>query len=146
MNRPIVDITSNPEDLTLTITGEYAVSVDRLWQAWADPRQVERFWGPPTWPATFTRHDMTEGGRSEYFMTGPDGSTSGGYWVFESVDPGRGFTIVDGFANDDGTPNDDLPGTRTEFRFESTDTGSRYIAITTFNDLASRSRRHQRSA
>jgi uncharacterized protein YndB with AHSA1/START domain len=134
---PIVDITSNPEDLTLTITGEYEVPVDQLWQAWADPRQIERFWGPPTWPATFTRHDMVAGGRSEYFMTGPDGTRSAGYWVFESVDAGRGFVIVDGFANEDGTANDDLPGTRTEFRFESTDSGSRYVAATTFGDLAS---------
>ena len=134
---PITDITSNPVDLTLTITGEYDVPVDRLWQAWADPRQIERFWGPPTWPATFTRHDMVAGGRSEYFMTGPDGTRSAGYWVFESVEPGRGFVIVDGFAHEDGTANDDLPGTRTEFRFEPTDSGSRYVAVTTFGDLAS---------
>ena len=67
---PIVDLTSNPNDLTLTIVGEYPVPLERLWQAWADPRQLERFWGPPTWPATFTRHDMVEGGRSEDFMTG----------------------------------------------------------------------------
>ena len=73
---PITDVTTDPEALTLTITGEYPVPVERLWNAWADPRQLERFWGPPTWPATFTRHDMVEGGRSEYFMTGPDGTKS----------------------------------------------------------------------
>lgn len=134
---PIVDITSDAEDLTLTITGEYDVPVERLWQAWADPRQIERFWGPPTWPATFTRHDMVEGGRSQYFMTGPDGTRSAGYWIFESVDPERSFTIVDGFADEDGTPNDGLPGTTTEFRFEPTDAGSRYVAVTRFNDLTS---------
>lgn len=134
---PITDVTTDPESLTLTMVGDYDVPVERLWEAWADPRQLERFWGPPTWPATFTRHDMVEGGRSEYFMTGPDGDTSAGYWIFESVDPGRGFTIVDGFANEDGSANDDLPGTRTEFRFEPTETGSRYVAVTSFADLAS---------
>lgn len=134
---PITDIVSDAEALSLTITGEYQVPVDRLWQAWRDPRQLERFWGPPSWPATFTRHDMVAGGRSEYFMTGPNGEHSAGYWVFEEVDEGRGFTIVDGFANEDGSPNDDLPGTRTEFRFETTDSGSRYTAITTFSDLDS---------
>ncbi len=134
---PIVDIISNPDELTLTMIGEYDVPVERLWQAWSDPRQLERFWGPPTWPATFTRHDMVTGGRSEYFMTGPDGTTSAGYWIFESVDPGRGFTIVDGFANEDGSSNDELPGTRTVFSFESTETGSRYTAVTSFADLES---------
>ena len=134
---PITDITSDPDALTLTVTGEYPVPVERLWQAWADPRQLERFWGPPMWPATFTRHDMATGGRSAYFMTGPDGTRSAGFWQFESVETGRTFTIVDGFAHDDGTPNDELPGTRTVFRFESTDAGSRYVAVTHFSDLAS---------
>jgi uncharacterized protein YndB with AHSA1/START domain len=80
---------------------------------------------------------MVEGGRSEYYMTGPEGNRSAGFWVFESVDPGKGFTIVDGFAHEDGTPNDDLPGTRSEFRFEATVTGSRYVAVTHFQDLTS---------
>lgn len=137
---PIIDVSSDAETLTLTITGEYAVSVERLWQAWSDPRQLERFWGPPTWPATFTRHDMFEGGRSEYFMTGPEGERSHGYWIFDRVDAGRGFTITDGFAKVDGTPNDDLPRTRTEFRFEPTQGGSRYTAVTEFTDLESMER------
>lgn len=129
---PITDVTPDPEALTLTIVGEYHVPVDRLWQAWSDPRQLERFWGPPQWPATFTRHDMVEGGRSEYFMTGPDGERSGGYWTIESLDHGRSFTIVDGFMGDDGQPNDSLPTSRATFRFEPTESGSRFVGVTTF--------------
>lgn len=134
---PITDVKTDSDALTLTIVGEYDVSVERLWNAWSDPRQLERFWGPPTWPATFTRHDLVEGGRSEYFMTGPDGTRSAGYWVFERVDEGKAFTIVDGFADENGEANEDLPTTRTEFRFESTDTGSRYVAVSTFSDAES---------
>lgn len=129
---PITDITSDPDALTLTVVGDYGVPVERLWQAWSDPRQIERFWGPPTWPATFTRHDMAEGGRSEYFMTGPDGDRSAGYWTFDSVDAGRSFKVVDGFAADDGSPNDEMPTMTIDVRFESTDTGSRFVSVTTF--------------
>lgn len=82
---PIVSTASDTATLTFTAIGEYAVSVERLWAAWADPRQLERFWGPPEWPATFTRHDTTGGGRSEYSMCGPDGSSSCGYWRFVKV-------------------------------------------------------------
>ena len=84
---PITSVTSDTETLTLTVIGEYPVPVQRLWDAWADPRQLEKFWGPETWPATFTRHDMKVGGRSEYQMTGPDGSTSRGWWRFVAIDP-----------------------------------------------------------
>ena len=101
---PITSITSDPEALTLTVVGEYPVPVERLWDAWVDPRQIERFWGPPEWPATFTRHDMIEGGRTNYVMTGPDGATVAGYWIVKAIDPGRSFEVVDGFVGPDGEP------------------------------------------
>src|SRR5690349_16566080 len=102
---PILSVKSDPETLTLVAVGEYPVPVERLWAAWADPRQLECFWGPPQWPATFTRHDLRPGGRSEYHMTGPNGETARGYWDIDSVDAPRSFEVRDGFANDDGTPN-----------------------------------------
>lgn len=132
---PITQVTSDPEALTLTLVGEYPVPVERLWEAWADPRQVERFWGPETWPATFTRHDMSVGGRSHYFMTGPDGTRAHGWWRFIAVDAPRRFEIEDGFANPDGSVNAALPATRMVVTFESTPTGSRFIMLSTFPSL-----------
>jgi len=129
---PVTSITSDPVALTLTAVGDYPVSVARLWKAWADPRQLERFWGPPVWPATFTRHDMTVGGRSEYFMSGPNGELSAGFWSFLRVEPEALFEIEDGFANPDGTANTDLPGTRMVVEFKETGDGSRFIATSTF--------------
>lgn len=82
---PITTITQDTDNLTLTIVADFAAPVRRLWDAYADPRQIERFWGPPGWPATFTRHDMATGGESHYFMRGPDGEPSHGYWKFDQV-------------------------------------------------------------
>lgn len=132
---PITAITSDPETLTMTVVGDYPVPVERLWAAWADPRQLERFWGPETWPATFTRHDMAAGGRSDYYMTGPDGTRAHGWWRFLAVDPGRGFEIEDGFAHDDGRPNPEMPVTRMVFTFESTVGGSRFTSVARFSSL-----------
>jgi uncharacterized protein YndB with AHSA1/START domain len=133
---PITSVTSDPTALTLTVVGEYPVPVERLWDAWADPRQLERFWGPPTWPATFTRHDMAVGGRAEYYMTGPDGEKGGGFWRFAAVDPGRSFEVVDGFVDEHGEENDSMPTTRMAVRVEPTPEGSRFVAISTFPSLA----------
>src|SRR5690349_4639301 len=132
---PITSVTPDAASLTLTVVGEYPVPVGRLWAAYADPRQLERFWGPETWPATFTRHDMAVGGRSEYSMTGPDGSSSRGWWRFLAVEPGRSFEVEDGFANEDGTPNHDMPSMRMVFTFEPTGTGSRVTSVTRFPSL-----------
>ena len=133
---PITSVTSDPEQLTLTIIGEYPVPADRLWDAWADPRQIERFWGPPSHPATFTRHDMAAGGRADYFMTAPDGERHRGYWRFVDVRTGHSFEIVDGFIDDAGNENDDLPTSRMRVEVEATTDGSRFISVTTFPDLA----------
>jgi uncharacterized protein YndB with AHSA1/START domain len=129
---PITSVSSDASALTLTLVGEYPVSVERLWEAYDDPRQLERFWGPETYPATFTRHDMEVGGNSQYYMTGPDGSQSHGSWYFMEVEPGRRFVVEDGFAHDDGLPNDGMPNMRMVFTFEPAATGSRVTIVTTF--------------
>lgn len=134
---PITDVISNAQDLTLTVIADYPVSVTRLWDAYADPRQLERFWGPVQWPATFTRHDMAVGGYSHYYMTGPDGTQSRGWFRFLSVEPYRSFEVEDGFADEHGVPNTAMPTMRMIFAFESTDSGSRFRSTTFFTSVES---------
>ena len=95
--------------LTMAIDAEFDASPERVWQLWADPRQLERWWGPPTYPATFTAHDLAPGSRVEYHMTGPEGDQPRGYWEILEVDPPRSLVFRDGFANTDGSPNTELP-------------------------------------
>lgn len=134
---PIESVTTDPATLTLTAIGRYPVPVKRLWNAWCDPRQLERFWGPPTWPATFTAHEMRAGARSQYFMTGPQGETSHGYWIIEKVEPEKSFSISDGFAHPDGSPNEEFPQSKMEVSFEATEEGSRFVCVSTFANLES---------
>lgn len=105
----VTAVTKDPKALTMTMTAEFDASVERVWQLWADPRQLERWWGPPTYPATFTKHDLTPGSRIEYHMTGPEGDQPKGYWDVVEVDPPRRLVVRDGFANDDGSPNTAMP-------------------------------------
>lgn len=132
---PITSVTSNPESLTLTVVGDYSVPVERLWNAWADPRQLERFWGPQTWPATFTRHDMAVGGQSQYYMTGPDGEKAHGFWRFIAVESAKRIELEDGFADAEGRPNEDLPVTRSAIEFSETANGSRFTLVSSFGSL-----------
>ena len=75
---PVTDVQQDLDNLTLTITADFAAPVERIWQVYADPRQLEKVWGPPTYPATVVDHDLTPGGRMTYFMTGPDGDKHAG--------------------------------------------------------------------
>ncbi|WP_084106483.1 SRPBCC family protein [Demequina sp. NBRC 110056] len=129
---PITSVSKDPESLTMTVVADFAATRERLWEAYVDPRQIEKFWGPEGWPATFTRHDVFPGGRSSYYMSGPDGEHSGGFWEFLAVDPGHSFEVRDGFATEDGEENTDMPSMRMTFLFEDHEGGSRLTTTTWF--------------
>ena len=105
----VTAVRKDPETLTLTLTAEFDAPPARVWELWADPRQLERWWGPPYWPATFTVHDLAPGSHVEYHMTGPTGDQPHGFWDIVEADPPRRLVFVNGLANPDGTPNDAFP-------------------------------------
>jgi uncharacterized protein YndB with AHSA1/START domain len=105
----VTAVRKDPEALTMTLDAEFDASPDRVWQLWADPRQLERWWGPPTYPATFTKHDLSPGSRVEYHMTGPEGDQPKGFWDILETDPPHRLVVRDGFANEDGSPNEAFP-------------------------------------
>jgi uncharacterized protein YndB with AHSA1/START domain len=107
----VTSVRKDPEALTMTITAELEATVERAWQLWADPRQLERWWGPPTYPATVVDHDLTPGGRVTYFMTGPDGEKFHGWLKVLAAEPPNRLELNGGFAHADGTRNDALPTT-----------------------------------
>ena len=109
----VLDIHKDPEALTMRVTVELDATAERAWQLWADPRQLERWWGPPGYPATVVDHDLTPGGRVTYFMTGPEGHKARGWWEVLAVEPPRRLELVDGFADESGAPDDSMPTTRT---------------------------------
>ena len=107
----VKDVKKDPATLTMVVTAEFNAPIERVWQLWADPRQLERWWGPPTYPATVVDHDLVPGGTVRYFMTGPEGDKHGGWWRILAVDAPRSLEVEDGFADETGTPNPDMPST-----------------------------------
>jgi uncharacterized protein YndB with AHSA1/START domain/pimeloyl-ACP methyl ester carboxylesterase len=125
----VTTIRKDPQALTMTIDAEFDAAQERVWQLWADPRQLERWWGPPTYPATFTTHDLAPGSRVEYHMTGPEGDQPHGYWDIVEADPPRSLVFRDGFANDDGSPNTEFPLTTARVTIEQIGGGRTRMSI-----------------
>ena len=133
---PIISTLKDPEALTLTLVADFAADAPRAWQLWADPRQLERWWGPPTWPARFEHLDLRAGGTAAYVMTGPDGSTAGGLWEFAAVEEPTSLTFDDFFADDTGSPARDMPVTHTTMVLvpaEGEDARTRMTLVTRFD-------------
>ncbi|MFC9936135.1 SRPBCC domain-containing protein [Glutamicibacter sp. NPDC127525] len=130
---PVTSVVKDSEALSLTVHAEFPVKVSRLWDAYLDARQLEKFWGPMEYPATFTRHDAAPGGRSNYHMTSPEGEEFHGYWIWNEVVEHKFFEVSDGFAHADGTPNTDLPANRIVFTFDPTSEGTKLTITSTFD-------------
>ena len=128
----VTDVLKDPENLTLAIVSDLAAPVDRAWELWADPRQLERWWGPPTYPATFVDHDLRPGGVVTYFMTSPEGEKYHGWWKVVSIETPTAIEVLDGFGNPDDPPNPDLPTTTMRVTLEATEGGSRMTIRSTF--------------
>ena len=62
-------------------------------------------------------------------MTGPTGDQPRGYWDILETDPPRSLAFRDGFANDDGTPNDDVPRNEARVTIEGIGDGRTRMSI-----------------
>jgi uncharacterized protein YndB with AHSA1/START domain len=121
----VTSIDKDFDSLTLTLVADFDAPIERVWQLWADPRLLERWWGPPSYPSTFEEHDLSPGGDVTYFMTGPDGQTHRGWWRVTSVSPPTSLEFKDGFADQDGKPNADMPITTVRMQLTEHDGGTR---------------------
>ena len=125
----VTAVRQDPQALSLTLDAEFDASPERVWKLWSDPRQLERWWGPPTYPATFTKHNLQPGGRVEYHMTGPEGDQPRAYWDVKEVDPPNSLVLRDGFANEDGSPNKEMPTNEIRVTIEEVGAGRTRMSI-----------------
>ncbi len=132
---PIISSEKNLDQLSFTFVAEFPVDVHRVWRLWADPRQLERWWGPPSWPATFDRHDFAVGGGSRYHMTGPDGELAPGWWRFAAIDEPTRLEFDDGFSDQAGEPDASMPTIRVVVTIEAVGGGTRMTATSRFASI-----------
>jgi uncharacterized protein YndB with AHSA1/START domain len=126
----VTDVRKDIENLTLVLTNHFAAPVERVWQVWADPRLLERWWGPPTYPATVVHHDLAPGGAVRYFMTSPEGDKYHGFWQVTAVDAPHSLEFDDGFADDAGRPNSDMPVSSARVTLADDGTGGTVMTLT----------------
>lgn len=112
----VISVDKDLDNLTVTLVASFDAPADQVWHLWADPRQLERWWGPPTHPATVERHDLSVGGRVVYYMTSPEGERYYGLWDVTAVDAPTSLAFTDAFADETGTPNAEMPASTAAMR------------------------------
>ena len=134
----VISVNKDPGQLTMTITAEYDVPAERAWELWSDPRQLERWWGPPTYPATFVDHDFTPGGAVTYYMTGPRATSIGAGGASSRSNRRDSLVLEDGFADENGQPDAGMPTVLMRMSLQDRDSGGVVMTMeTTFPSLES---------
>jgi uncharacterized protein YndB with AHSA1/START domain len=128
----VINVNTDPKALSLTVVAEFDAAVERVWQVWEDPRQLERWWGPPTWPATFEKHEFEPGGAASYYMTGPEGEKSRGWWKFTAIEAPHRLEFDDGFADENGEPVADMGTSHAVVTLENVGGRTRMTTLSTF--------------
>jgi uncharacterized protein YndB with AHSA1/START domain len=127
----VTDVRKDPTALTMTLESEWDAPIASVWQLWADPRKLERWWGPPTYPATVVEHELRPGGKVSYFMTGPEGDQQHGWWKVTAVEERHRLDLEDGFADKEGNPDVTMPTMRFTVTLAEQPSGATRMVIET---------------
>ena len=127
----VTSVDKDPEALTMTVTADLDATVERAWQLWADPRQFEKWWGPPGYPTTVVDHHLHAGGRITFFA---DGERHNSTWEVIAANPPRHLELRDADVDDDGRPNDGNAMTAMIITIDERDGGGAVMAIRTHFD------------
>lgn len=87
----------------LHLTRVYDAPLQDVWDAWTDPEQVAKWWGPRGFSLTTHSKDLRPGGHWAYTMHGPDGVDYPNKTIYHEVEP-RAKLIYDHGGNDDRPP------------------------------------------
>jgi uncharacterized protein YndB with AHSA1/START domain len=122
----VTSVDKDYDNLILTLIAEFDAQIDQIWELWSEPRKLERWWGPPGYPATFEKHDLSPGGDVTYFLTGPEGEKSWGAWRVTAVDPPISLEFTaEACADADGTPIEDASAHNVSVQLRERDGGTR---------------------
>ena len=107
----VTDVSKDPATATMAVTAEFDAPTEAVWQLWADPRLLEQWSGPPTYPATMVEHDLVRCERRS-IMTSPEGQRHHRPVVGARGRTAQADLLDDRFADADGAANSALPSTR----------------------------------
>lgn len=130
------EVIKNFKEKSIVVSREFDAPIEKVWQAYTDSKLLDQWWGPSPWRAETKRMNFTVGGQWLYAMVGPEGQKHWGCMNYKAIDPLKGFEMEDGFCDEEGNVNPDLPVSRGKITFTKTSTGTRVAFKMTYTNEA----------
>jgi uncharacterized protein YndB with AHSA1/START domain len=110
---------------TLVSERTFNAPKDRVWEAYTNPDQLAKWWGPRGWKTEIRHMEFEDGGYWHYGMRCNDpeqrewyGKTSWGRGTFRIIRPRDAFEYSDDFCDEHGSVNQEMPVSYTRMTFE----------------------------
>lgn len=129
-------ITRDTANKKLFVTREFNASCEEVWKAWTSSDLLDKWWAPRPWKAKTKKMDFREGGLWLYCMEGPDGTRQWCRIDYQSIVPGKNFTAINGFCDEEGNKTSDLPDMAWKNEFIKTEKGTKVTVEITFSSEA----------
>jgi Uncharacterized conserved protein len=131
----LFDFSINKANKSIHIKREFAANLELVWKAWTTAELLDQWWAPKPWRAETKSMDFREGGYWLYAMVGPDDEKHWSKLHYISIVKEKHFSAKDGFCDENGTMNPELPQNKWENNFSTKEGMTRVDITLTFDTL-----------
>jgi uncharacterized protein YndB with AHSA1/START domain len=124
-------VTKDLANKKITVVKELDADIEKVWNAWTNDKQLEKWWAPKPWRAESKKMNFKEGGSWLYSMVGPNGERHWSGMDYKTIDEPNHFTTEDYFSDENGNKTADMPTTNWDVKFKETDNGTRVEVVLT---------------
>lgn len=93
---------ARPEPVVFEITRRYEQPLARVWKAWTEAAELERWWGPKGCAIEVLRFEFRPGGFCHYAMTFEQAPTWWGRFAYREIVTHERLVWLNAFANEYG--------------------------------------------
>lgn len=113
---------------TITVIREFAGPRQLVWDCYTKSEFLDRWFAPKPLTTQTKYMDFREGGYWHYAMITPDHQKFWNRLDYKAINPIDGYAAQDGFCDETGTVNPNLPGSQWDVAFA--DEGARTLVTT----------------
>lgn len=93
----------------MTVTREFAGTVEHVWQAWTDSELLDEWWAPKPWRTQTKSMNFQNGGYWLYSMNGPAGEKTWAKLSYDNIEEYKSLEVTGSFCDENGTDTTEAP-------------------------------------
>jgi uncharacterized protein YndB with AHSA1/START domain len=130
------DFLVDKEKNTLTVKREFAADRQSVWDAYTKSDLLDKWFAPKPLTTKTKSMDFSEGGHWIYAMVEPNGTEYWGRMDYEKIQPIEYYMGWDGFCDESGVLNPELPRARWDVSFVDLDGNTLVETLVSYGSLA----------